>query len=299
MPMYNKLTAFKVLVGGAITGNISNFWRQLSAFGKVSHLILVSLVFLAVFAPYLTLYPHNVSSGPPLAPPGGKHLLGTDELGVDLWSMICYGARVSLMVGLFTSLLAGLGGGMAGVIAAYRGGWLDRTLMRIADIMIILPDLPVMIVLAAFFGPSLRNIIIVLALFSWSIPARLIRSQALALKEQPYIKMAAHFGGSTAYLLFKHFLPELFPLLLVSMIRLAGMAIVTEASLSFLGLGDPTSRSWGLVINHAMNFRGIYFTPFWKWWLLYPWLFLTLLVSSLALLGRELEKIADPRMMKS
>lgn len=279
--------------------NILGLWRNLSIFGRVSLVILFGLVFMAIFAPFLTGHSHNISSGPPLSPPGAKHLLGTDELGVDLWSMICFGARVSLIVGLFTALLAGLGGGTIGIIAAYRGGWVDRVLMRVVDIMVVLPDLPVMIVLAAFFGPSLRNIIIVLALFSWSIPARLVRAQALALKEQPYIKMAAHYGGSTVYLLTRHFLPELFPLLVVSMIRLAGMAIITEASLSFLGLGDPTSRSWGLIINHAVNFRGIYFTPFWKWWLLYPWIFLTLLVSSLALLGRDLERIADPRIMKS
>lgn len=107
--------------------------------------------------------------------------------------------------------------------------------------------------------------------------------------------MASHFGGSTMYLIRKHFLPELFPLIAVSMIRLMGRAIVAEASLAFLGLGDPTSGSWGLIINHAISFKGIYFTPFWKWWLLYPWIFLTLLVTSLALLSREMEKIADSR----
>ncbi len=269
---------------------------MLSAFGRIAAVILFLLLFAAVFAPFLTWHPHNISSGPPLAPPGNGHIMGTDELGYDLWAMICYGARVSLTVGLGTALLAGLGGAVAGIAAAYRGGWLDRFIMRLVDIMIVLPDLPVMIVLAAFFGPSLRNIIIVLALFSWSRPARLIRAQMLALKEQPYLKMAAHYGGGFFYLLRRHFLPELFPLLVVFMVRLAGMAIITEASLSFLGLGDPTSKSWGLIINHALNFNGLFFTPFWKWWLFYPWLFLTLLISSLALLGRDLERIADPRM---
>lgn len=266
--------------------------------GRAAFIVLILFIGMAIFAPLLTWLPPKTSSGPPLAAPGGKYLLGTDELGVDLWAMICFGARASLAVGLFTALLAGIGGGLVGMLAAYRGGWADRLLMRIVDLMIVLPDLPVMIVLAAFFGSSLRNIIIVLALFSWSTPARLIRSQALVLKEQPYIKIAALYGGSALYLLLRHFLPELFPLLLVSMIRLSSMAIVTEASLSFLGLGDPTSPSWGLIINHAVNFRGIYFTPFWKWWLFYPWLFLTLLVASLAILGRDLERIADPRLKK-
>ncbi|MFZ5434962.1 MAG: ABC transporter permease [Bacillota bacterium] len=250
---------------------------------------------MAIFAPHLTVHPHNKSSGPPLVPPGNGHFLGTDDLGVDIWSMICFGARTSLTVGLATAVMAALGGSVLGIIAAQSGGWFDRLLMRAVDIMMILPDLPVLIVLAAFWGPSLRNMVIAIALFSWSMPARLTRSQALVLRERPYVRMAASFGGRTLYLAFRHFIPELFPLILVSMVRLSGRAIVTEASLSFIGLGDPTSRSWGLIIHHAINFRGIYFTPFWRWWLLYPSLFLTLLVTSLAFLGRDLERLTEPR----
>lgn len=278
--------------------NIKSIWHNLNISGKISAVILILLILMAFFAPLLAWQPHHRSSGAPLEPPGMPYLLGTDELGVDIWAMICFGSRVSLAVGLGTALLAGLGGGIIGIFAAFKGGWVDRFFMRLIDIMIALPNLPVMIVLAAFFGPSLLNIIIVLALFSWSITARVVRSGALSLKEQPYIKMAAHYGAGPSYLLTKHFIPELLPVIMVSMVRLAGMAIVTEASLAFLGLGDPTSRSWGLIINHAVNFRGIYFTEFWKWWLFYPWMFLTLLVTSLALLGKDLERIADPRMGK-
>jgi peptide/nickel transport system permease protein len=273
-----------------------NVWSVLTFSGRTAFIVLLLLILMALLAPLLTWYPHDVSSGAPLAAPGGGHIMGTDQLGVDLWAMIAYGARVSIIVGLGTALLAGLGGSALGIAAAYRGGLTDRVVMRLVDIMIVLPDLPVMIVLAAFFGPSLRNIIIVLALFAWARPARLLRAQTLALKEQLYIKMAVQYGGGFLYLLRRHFLPELLPLIMVSMIRLAGMAIITEASLSFLGLGDPTARSWGLIINHAVNFSGIYFTPFWKWWLLYPWLFLTMLVASLAIFGRDLEHLADPRM---
>ncbi len=274
------------------------FWRGLTLFGRVGLVILLLMVVMAVGAPLFTWLPHTVSSGPPLAAPGGRHIMGTDELGVDLWSQICYGARVSLAVGLGTALLAGLGGGIAGIWAGYRGGLVERILMRVIDVMIVMPDLPVMVILAAFFGSSLTNIIIILALFSWSHPARIVRAQVLSLKEQGYIKMARSYGAGDFYIICRHFLPELIPILAVSMIRLSSMAIVTEAGLSFLGLGDPTSRSWGLIINHALNFSGIYFTPFWKWWLLYPWIFLTLLISGLALLGRDLERIADPRIAR-
>ncbi len=110
--------------------------------------------------------------------------------------------------------------------------------------------------------------------------------------------MAAHYGAGTGYIIRRHLIPELLPLLSINMIRLSSMAIVTEASLAFIGLGDPASRSWGLIIHHAVNFQGIFMTPFWKWWLLFPWLFLTLLVTSLALLGRDLESLADPRMLR-
>ncbi|WP_420848162.1 ABC transporter permease [Natranaerofaba carboxydovora] len=275
---------------------LKEWWGFFSFLGKTAVIILLLIIVMGTLAPYLSAFPHDVSSGPPLEPPGGEHFLGTDELGVDLWAMITYGARVSIIVGLGTALLAGLGGGIIGIIAGYKGGWFDKIVMRLVDVMIALPDLPAMIVIAGFFGSSLTNIIIVLSLFSWSRPARIARSQALSLKEQPYLKMASFYGGSTFYLLYKHFVPELFPILSVSMIRLASRAIITEASLAFIGLGDPTSRSWGLILNHALNFSGIYFTPYWKWWLLYPWLALTLLVVALALVGRDLERIADPRM---
>jgi peptide/nickel transport system permease protein len=167
------------------------------------------------------------------------------------------------------------------------------------DMLIILPDLPVMIVLAAFFGPGMLTIICVLTLFSWVHPARIVRSKVLSLKQRRYIQSAETYGAGMLYLVRRHFLPEVFPLAAVSMVRLTGRAIVAEAGLSFLGLGDPTSRSWGIIIHHATSFKGIYYTDFWKWWLLYPWLALTLMVTSLALVGRDMEKMADPRMQKT
>lgn len=272
--------------------------REFSPLGKISFSLLILFLLLAVLAPYLSGHPHDVSSGPSLAPPGGGHLLGTDELGVDLWAQICHGARVSLLVGFGAALLAGVGGALMGLLSGYLGGWPDKVIMRLVDIMIVLPDLPVMIVLAAFLGPSLINIIIVLALFSWVFPARVVRAQVLILKEQSYIKAAETYDAGAWYLIRRHFLPEVFPLVAVNMIRLTGRAIVTEAALSFLGLGDPTSRSWGLIIHHATNFEGIFFTNYWHWWLVYPWLALTLMVTSLAFFSRELERITDPRIQR-
>ncbi|MTI61616.1 MAG: ABC transporter permease [Firmicutes bacterium] len=272
-----------------------NNFKKFSLTGKISFLFIILMIMTAVFAPYLSLYPPDQSSGAPLSGPGKGHILGTDELGYDIWSQISYGARISLLVGFATALLAAFTGGIIGIISAYCGGLIDKIIMRIVDIVIIMPGLPVMIVLAAFLGPSLVNIIIVLALFSWAIPARIVRSQVLMIKEMAYIKSAESYEAGLSYLLRRHFLPEVFPLLTVNIIKLSAKAIVAEAGLSFLGLGDPVSKSWGVIIHHAINFQGIYYTPFWKWWLLYPLLFLSLLIVSLAFLSRDLEEIYSLR----
>lgn len=251
------------------------------------------IMLMALFAPLISSYPPDCSSGPALKPPGKAHVLGTDELGYDLFAQICFGARISLIVGLGTALLAGFGGAVVGMFAGYRGGYIDKGIMRLIDIMIIMPDLPVMIVLAAFLGPSTGTLIGVLAFFSWVFTARIVRAQVLMLKEQLYIKSAELHGAGTWYLIKTHFLPEIFPLVGVSMIRLSSRAIVAEAGLSFLGLGDPSSRSWGRIIHHATAFNGIYYTDYWKWWLLYPWLALTILVCSLAFISRDMETVSS------
>lgn len=125
------------------------------------------------------------------------------------------------------------------------------------------------------------------------MPARIIRSKVLALKEESYIKVAKGYGASFSYITFKHFMPQIFPICATSFIKLISRAIVSEASLSFLGLGDPTSKSWGLILNFALNFRGIYFTDYWKWWVVYPLAFIIILVLSTATLSRELERVLD------
>ncbi len=146
---------------------------HISVLGRVALAVLFVLIVMALLAPVLTTFPHNRSSGPALAPPSTTHFLGTNDLGVDLWSMICYGARVSLTIGLGTALLAGLGGSLIGMIVGYKGGLSDTIVMRIIDMTVALPNLPLMIVLAAFFGPSLFNIILVLVMFSWQhLPER-------------------------------------------------------------------------------------------------------------------------------
>ncbi|RDV80948.1 ABC transporter permease [Ammonifex thiophilus] len=274
----------------------SFFWPPLSLAGNVSLFFLLFLVAVGILAPWISRYSPHAVSGPPLAPPDWEHWLGTDELGVDLWAQMCYGARVSLLVGFGVALLAGLGGGAIGALAGYTGGLLDRLLLRLIDIALVVPQLPLLILLATFLGARLENVILALALFSWPRPARIVRSQVLVLKRQTYLVAARSFGARTGYLLRRHLLPELAPVILVSLLRLAARGIVAEAGLSFIGLGDPTLKSWGKILYHATNFKGLFFTPYWKWWLVAPWLALTLLLLAITFLGRDLERIADPRL---
>lgn len=261
--------------------------------GKAGLLVIGIIILAAVFAPLLSIYPPGAISGEPLLPPSAEHLMGTDDLGADIWAQMVYGARVSVAVGFGTAALAAVAGGLMGMIAGYFGGIADRVITRIIDTLIVLPDLPVMIVLAAFLKPSLLNIILILALFSWTVPARVIRPRVMALKELDYIKAAEIYDPGAGYLIYRHFLPETFPLLAVSMIKLAGRAVVAEAGLSFLGLGDPTSKSWGAILHHAINFHGIYFTDYWKWWILFPLLGILAMVISLAFLSRDLERVVE------
>lgn len=263
--------------------------------GKLSLVIIVLYISVAILAPQLSPYSHNSASGSPLLAPCAEHMMGTDELGYDLWAQIAHGARVSITIGLSAAVLAILIGGVIGIIAGYAGGYVDKLLMRLVDIMISIPELPLIILLAAFLGPSLVNIVIVLVVFSWTQPARLVRSQIIVLKGMEYVQSAETYGAGLFYLIKVHFIRELFPLLAISLVKQISRAITAEAGLSFLGLGDPTSKSWGFILNHALAFNGIFHSDFWKWWIVFPWLAILLLIVSLALVGRDLEKICDPK----
>ena len=284
---YNQSRYNLILMIKKILYNLNFFtWA-----GKTAILFLVIAVFIAVCSPLVSVYSPNKSSGKSLLPPGNNHWLGTDDLGHDLWAQICYGTRVSLIIGIGTALLSGFCGVLIGMFSGYQGGIIDKLLTRLIDIMIVLPDLPLMIVLAAYLGPNLLNIIFVLTFFSWVHTARIVRSQVLMLKEKQYIKYIKIHGAKSLYIMRKHLFPEIFPLMSVSMIRIAGRSIIAEAGLSFLGLGDPTSKSWGMIIHHATTFNGIYYTKYWQWWLLFPWMALTMMVLSLAFINRDLEKL--------
>ncbi|MDD2339271.1 MAG: ABC transporter permease [Methanosarcina sp.] len=274
----------------------SEVFSKFSTEGKIGILGIICIILMAVFAPVITMYPPQKITGDSLEPPSSRHILGTDELGMDIWSQICYGARMSLTIGLAVAFMAGIGGGALGILAGYMGGHIDQGLMRVIDVTMALPSFPLLIVISAFLGPSILNVILILVIFSWAKPARIARSQTLSLKKNNYIIAARNYGAKPFYLLWRHIFPEVMPILLVLVIGISSHAIIAEAGLAFLGLGDPTSKSWGMMLNHATGFRSIYFTPYWQWWLLPPLLMLIFLLLCLAFISRDMERILDPKL---
>jgi peptide/nickel transport system permease protein len=280
----------------SILNSIRGAVERFTTAGKMGVVGLLFMIFIAVFAPFVTFYEPSAISGRSLEPPGPEHILGTDELGMDIWSQICYGARMSLVIGLAVALISGVGGGFLGLMAGYIGGNWDKLLLRIIDLTMALPSFPLLIVIAAFLNPSITNVILVLVFLSWAKPARVVRSQALAMKKQQYIISARLHGAGPSYIIRKHIMPEAMPLIFVSILNISSYAIVAESGLAFLGLGDPTSKSWGMMLHYATSFRSIYFTPYWQWWLMPPLIALILLLLSLAFIGRDMERIVDPRL---
>ncbi|WP_346884122.1 ABC transporter permease [Clostridium sp. UBA4395] len=269
---------------------------KLTITSKVCIFIIIVMILIGIFSNIISIQPYNVPSGQALEPPSKIHWLGTDDIGIDIWAQICYGAKISITIGLISAVLAGVGGSIIGIFSGYFGGLLDKIIMRIIDMIIIIPNLPMMIVLGAFLGPSIKNIVVILVLFSWTTPARIVRSKILSIKQEKYILVAKSYGANFIHLTRKHFLPSIMPIMMVSVIKLISKAIVAEASMAFLGLGDPTTKSWGLILNHAIGFKGIYYTDYWKWWVISPLTAIILLVVSIAFISRELEKIVNKKL---
>jgi peptide/nickel transport system permease protein len=229
----------------------------------------------------------------PLAPPSAEHWLGVNDGGMDILSELLAGLGNTLIFGLLAGTLGLLIGVLTGLTAAWKGGFFDALLMRMADVVLSIPAIMILILLASFFRPSPVMLAITLALLSWPTTARAIRSQALVIKQGLHIQAARHMGGSSAYIIFRHLLPELFPLYLISFVAKTRMAIFMEASLAFLGLFDPGRKSLGIMISYALKY---YYLDIWANWLLPPIILLSLLIMSATFLAISLEKVFDPRL---
>ncbi len=268
---------------------MSLFRHRLATIGL---LLLLLLILLALFAPLLAPYdPAAQSLDEGLAAPSTAHLLGQDKLGRDILSRIIYGARISLLVGVVTvsfSLSIGL---LLGSLAGYAGSWVDDLLMRVIDILLAFPGLLLAVAFTAVLGPSLRNVILALTLVGWVGYARIVRGQILSVKEHEFVAAAQALGASPSRVILRHILPNILaPVIVEATFGMAG-AIVTEAGLSFLGLGvQPPTASWGSMLSEGREF--LLAAPHLSTW---PGLALMLVVMGLNFLGDGLRDLLAVR----
>jgi peptide/nickel transport system permease protein len=275
-------------------------WREFrhNRPGMVGLAILVAAVTMALAAPLIAdeagLRAINATQNPTFASPAEFAPLGTDSLGRDTLTQFVWGARTSLLVGLTATILAVLIGSIVGIAAGFFGGWTGGVLMRVTEWFLVIPFLPLAIVLAAILGPSVKNIILVIGITSWPFPARLIRAQVLTLKQRDYVDRSRALGASNWHLMTRHILPAVSPVILATATLTVPIVILSEATLSFLGLGDPLNPSWGKLLDDAFETGAITAEAWWTFGP--PGLGIMLVALAFTLCGTALEEILDPRL---
>lgn len=264
--------------------------NKLAAFSAV---LILLVILIAIFAPVLAPYgeaEQDLISR--LQGPSAAHWFGTDELGRDVFSRILYGSRLSLTIGILPSIISLVVGIFFGLLAGYFGGWVDYVIMRLADIMLSIPSLLLAMVVMYTLGQSTVNLFIALSLTSWASVARVVRSQTLSLKESEYVEAARSIGVSNGKIMLKHILPNCIPSLIVLFTLNVPSAILSESSLSFLGIGaQPPAASWGLMVNQSKQFL---FTQ--PWLALAPCIAIMIVVLAFNFLGDGLRDVLDPYM---
>jgi peptide/nickel transport system permease protein len=259
--------------------------------------ILTVFVVLALFADVLVPEARlsvTEAPGAPLQPPSSQFWLGTDELGRSVLDLVIQGSQISLLVGFLATAISMLIGALVGISAGYFGGRTGVVLMRLTDWFLVIPFLPLAIVLAAILGRSLFVIALVIGIVTWPGTARVVRSQVLTLKERPYVERARALGASHRQIIARHILPNVFPLIFANTILVVAVAILTETTLSFLGLGDPFSVSWGSILESAFA-EGAISLGAW-WYLVPPGLCIVLVVLGFTMCGYAFDEILDPRL---
>lgn len=278
---------------------LTTFWKAIrqNKMGMVGGLMLFIAIFVSVFAPLIAPYDPTenvrVNIMDIYNPPSAEHLFGTDDVGKDEFTNFLYGSRVSLTVGFFASFISVFIGGALGIISGYVGGRTESVIMRFTDIMLVIPDLPLAVVLVALTKPSLINIILVIGLLGWTGTARLVRSQTIAVKQRKFVLRAKSVGAGNFYIIRRHILPLVLPLMVVNTVLVISLAILNESTLSFIGLGDPTTLSWGQMLNFAFT-RGAMSAGAW-WAMLAPGFGIVWVVLACTLLGHGLEQVLNPR----
>ncbi len=275
----------------------SRFWQRFRRhrLAVVGMLFMLILIFLALFAPLLATHdPYALDMRATKEPPNAEYLLGTDTAGRDMWSRLIYAGRISLSVGIVSVSIYITIGTILGAVAAYYGGWIDSLIMRFTDTVMSFPDLIIIITVVAFIGPSIYNVMLAIGLLGWPGTCRLVRGQVLALREVEFIEAAQSTGLPNGRILVRHILPNVVPyLIVVATLGMAG-AILTEAGLSFLGLGvQPPTPSWGNMLHSAQRLTLLeQFPHLW----LPPGLMIAVTVLSINFIGDALRDALDPRL---
>jgi peptide/nickel transport system permease protein len=264
-------------------------WRGRLGFGVVG-----LFVFLAIFGNLIAPHDPDASSLDVLAKPSVDHWLGTTEQGSDVFSQLLVGARVSIVVGFAAALISAVLGAAVGLLGGYFGGWTDRIFDAFENWFLVIPQIPLMIVLARLLNPSLGVLIAVIGLTSWAGTGRIVRAQVLTLRERAFVERARALGARDGYIIRTHIMPNTLPLIFANTVLIVAVAILSEAALAFLGLGDPTRISWGTMLENAFD-SGAPSEGAW-WYVVPPGLCITMLVLAVSMLGYQFEEYVNPRL---
>lgn len=257
--------------------------------------IVLLIVLVAVAAPLLTEYNPAGRTGRPHQPPSAEHILGTTRLGQDVWARLIYGAQTSLAVGFAAGLLITVVGTALGIIAGYRGGKTDEVISFLTNMVLVVPNLPLLLVIASFVGQAGPMVIaLILGLTSWAWGARVTRAETLSVKQRDFVKAAEMMGESQWRIMAFEILPNVFSIVGINFIGSVIFAVITEATLEFLGLGDPNVISWGTMLYNAQKASALSVGAWWD--ILAPCLALALLGIGLSLLNFAVDEIANPRL---
>ncbi len=274
---------------------MADVWKRFrrSRAGGIGLGLVLLLVLLAVLAPTVTTRAPLATSSNAFVPPSAAALLGTDNIGRDVWSGVVHGARVSLTVGILVALAAAAFGIMVGAVAGYAGGVYDALLMRVSEFFQIIPQFFLALVFVAIVGRGLDKVILVLSILGWPLTARLVRAQFLSLRRREFVEAARALGMGDLRIAAREILPNTLPPIVVTTTLGAGHAILLEAGVSFFGLGDPTLMSWGQMLNNAQGFLQQ------AWWMsVFPGLGIFLAVLGFNLLGDGLNDALSPRLQR-
>ncbi len=261
---------------------------------KIGIALFIILILIAIFAPLIATHDPYVLNDDMATKPSSEYILGTDGLGRDVFSMIVYGSRTSLKVGIIAAAISSIIGTLVGGIAGYIGGKIDKVISELINMFLMLPTFFLILIVIAIYGSSLTNVIIVIGLTSWTGTARLMRAQAISLRERTFIKSAKTIGESNIEILFKHIIPNgIFPIIADSTMAVSS-AILSEAGLSFIGLGDPNVISWGQIIAHGKDYLPR------SWWICtFSGIAIICTVLSFYLIGEGINCILNPKLNKA